>query len=142
MIRLNSGLTFSGECENAFRLYRSIFGGEFAHFVRFGEDPATAPTTAEHERDKVAYVALPIGDTLLEGDDTLDSSGIEIVKGNNVALQVHPDSKEEADRIFAALSSGGKVMLPLDDFPWGYCGALLDPFGVKWIVWHHPPSLR
>ena len=59
---------------------------------------------------------------------------------NNAYLSLHPDSKEEADRIFSALSVGGTVEMPMADQPWGdYYGSLKDKFGVQWMInYHHP----
>jgi len=49
--------------------------------------------------------------------------------------RVHPDSKEEADRIFRALSAGGSVEMQIADQPWGdYRGSFKDKFGVLWMV--------
>ncbi len=135
MVKLNIGLTFAGQCEQAFLFYKSVFGGGFTSFIRYGDDPTTNAATPEKDKAKMAYVALPVGDVTLYGDDTLESSGIKVVGGNNVAVSVHPESKEEADRLFGALAGGGTKILPIAEFPWGYCGMLIDKFGVKWVVW-------
>ncbi len=136
MIKLNIGLTFAGRCEEAFNFYKSVFGGEFVSFTRYGDDPTTDETTPKEEKMKIAYVALHIGNDLLYGDDTLESSGTKVIAGNNMSVSIHPDSKAAADRIFRALSAGSNIILPIEDFPWGYCGILIDRFGVKWIVWY------
>jgi PhnB protein len=141
MLKLNIGLTFPGTCEEAFNLYRSVFGVEFESFVRYSEDSATDATTHDEEKNKIAFVALRIGPDLLCGDDTLESSGINVISGNNVSISVHPETRAEARRIFNELSAGGSEILPIADFPWGYCGILLDKFGVKWIVWHNSPMI-
>ncbi len=55
--------------------------------------------------------------------------------GNNIYISVHPDSKEEADRIITALSAGGTVETPMQDMFWGdYYGSIKDKFGVQWMV--------
>lgn len=140
MDKINIGLTFPGTCEEAFKFYKSIFGGEFSAFVRFGDDPATDANTPRKDKEKIAYIALPLGNVLLYGDDTLESSGLNVIQGNITAISVEPDSKKEADKIYQALSSGGKTILTITDFPWGYCGILSDKFGVKWTVWYKPPQ--
>ena len=44
-------------------------------------------------------------------------------------------SEADADRIFAALSEGGKVDMPLDKTFWSpRFGMLTDKFGVAWMV--------
>jgi len=49
-------------------------------------------------------------------------------------LHLHTDSKEERDKLFAGLSEGGKVTMPLQDMFWGdYFGSCVDKFGVNWM---------
>jgi PhnB protein len=133
------GLTFPGTCEQAFTFYKSVFGGEFTDFIRYSEDPTTDSGTPNKDKNKIAYVELPLGGIRLYGDDTLENSGVKITPGNNMSVTIEPDNKKEADRIFKELSAGSKVTMPLTDLPWGYCGGLVDKFGVKWGVWYKPP---
>ncbi|MDR7521793.1 MAG: VOC family protein [Armatimonadota bacterium] len=73
--------------------------------------------------------------------DTLESLGQTLVQGNNVYISVHPETKEEADRIFNALSAGGKIEMPIADQVWGdYCGSFTDRFGVQWMVNYSYPK--
>ncbi|MHB1455021.1 MAG: VOC family protein [Saccharofermentanales bacterium] len=52
-----------------------------------------------------------------------------------------PDTKEEADRIFNALSAGGEVEMPLADMPWGdYYGSFKDRYGILWMVIYSYPE--
>jgi PhnB protein len=52
-----------------------------------------------------------------------------------VYVSIHPDTREEADRIFNALSAGGQIEMPIADQVWGdYYGACTDKFGVQWMV--------
>ncbi|MGH2720018.1 MAG: VOC family protein, partial [Actinomycetota bacterium] len=77
---------------------------------------------------------------MLMASDTLESLGQQLVQGNNVYISVHPMSKEEADRIFTALSEGGQVEMPIADQVWGdYYGRLKDRFGVHWMVNYGAP---
>jgi len=55
--------------------------------------------------------------------------------GNNFSLSLHPDSKEVADKLFANLSAGGTVTVPMSKAPWGdYFGMFTDKFGIKWMI--------
>jgi PhnB protein len=55
--------------------------------------------------------------------------------GNNMHINLQPDTRAEADRIFRGLSSGGKVQMPLVEMFWGdYFGSLTDRFGISWMV--------
>jgi len=141
MTRLHSYLNFAGNAEEAFNLYRSVFGGEFSSVVRFKDFPIEGVSIPEKNQDKIMHIALPIGgDDILMASDTLHR---ELVQGNNAYVSVHPTSKEEADRIFNALSEGAGIEMPIADQAWGgYYGALKDKFGVMWMVNYSPPRVE
>jgi PhnB protein len=144
MTRLHSYLNFAGNAEEAFNFYRSVFGGEFSSVVRFKDFPMEGVSIPEKDQDKIMHMALPIGEgDILMASDTLQSLGQELVQGNNLYVSVHPASKEEADRIFKALSEGAEIEMPIADQVWGdYYGALKDKFGVMWMVNHSPPRVE
>ena len=138
MSRVNVYLNFLGNTEEAFEFYKSVFGGEFASVVRFKDMPMEGVDIPEADQDKIMHIGLPIGDgQMLMATDALASLGQELTAGNNVYISVHPDSKEEADRVFNALSAGGEVEMPIGDQPWGdYYGSLSDKFGIHWMINH------
>jgi len=69
------------------------------------------------------------------GTDAPESMGFQLNQGNNVYITLDPDTRAEADRLFAALSDGGKVEMGLEEMFWGdYFGSLVDKFGVRWMV--------
>jgi PhnB protein len=140
MTRLHSYLNFAGNAEEAFNFYRSVFGGEFSSVVRFKDLPIEGVSIPEEDQDKIMHIGLPIaGDNMLMASDTLESLGQELVQGNNVYVSVHPESKEEADRIFQALAEGAEIEMPIADQVWGdYYGALKDKFGLMWMVNYSP----
>lgn len=140
MAKLNTYLNFAGNTEEAFNFYRSVFGSEFTALVRFKDMPMEGANISEGDENKIMHVALPIGsDDVLMASDTLESLGQTLVQGNNVYISVHPDSKEEADRIFNALSAGGTIEMSIADQPWGdYWGSFKDKFGVQWMVSYTP----
>ncbi len=135
MIKLNVYLNFPGNAEEAFAFYRSVFGGVFSSVVRFKDMPMAGSPLPEEARDLLMHIALPVGQDMLMGDDAPESLGKKVVPGNNVYLSVHPDGKEEADRVFRALAAGGKIEMAISDQPWGdYYGSLTDKFGIRWMV--------
>jgi len=144
MTRLNPYLNFAGNTEEAFGFYKSIFGGEFTSVVRFKDMPVAGVEIPKSDENKIMHIGLPIGtDHVLMATDTLESLGQRLVQGNNVHVSVHPESKEEADRIFTALSRGGTIEMPIADQVWGdYYGSLKDKFGVQWMVNHTNPKQR
>ena len=116
MTKLQPYLNFDGTAEEAFDFYKSVFGGEFSSLVRFKDFPMEGVEIAADERDKILHIALPIGDgNILMASDVLGSLGQHLVQGNNTYVSVHPESREEADRIFSALSEGAEVEMPIAD---------------------------
>ncbi|HLH46698.1 MAG TPA: hypothetical protein VKV25_06020, partial [Acidimicrobiales bacterium] len=92
------------------------------------------PELPDAERKLVGHVELPIlGAHVLMGTDMLESMGHQLRVGNNVTLCLEPDNREEADRLYAALSDGGSESTGMQDQPWGYWGCALDRFGIRWM---------
>jgi PhnB protein len=141
-MKLNIYLNFAGNTEEAFNFYKSVFGGEFSSVVRFKDMPIEGVTIPKEDENKIMHISLPIGkDDALMASDTLESLGQKLTQGNNVYISVHPESKEDADRIFQALSAGGKVEMPISNQMWGdYFGSLVDKFGVMWMVNYSYPK--
>lgn len=142
MIKVNSYLNFAGNAEEAFTFYKDVFGGDLSSAVRFRDMPIEGVEIPEADQDKMAHISLPLSeDCVLMASDALESLGRTIVQGNNVYVSVHPDSREEADRIFDALSQGADIEMPIADQIWGdYYGSLKDKFGICWMVNHHSPE--
>lgn len=136
MTIFNPYLNFAGNTEEAFAFYKSVFGGEFASLFRFKDLPMEGMKLTKEEETKIMHIGLPIGNgQTLMGSDVLPSQGNKLVMGNNNYISAHPDSKAEADRLFAALSPGGKVEMPMADQAWGdYYGSFVDKYGVHWMI--------
>ena len=138
MARVNTYLNFMGRTEEAFGFYRDVFGTEFdSEPMRMGDIPAGPgmPELSEDEQRLIMHMTLPImAGHVLEGTDMLASMGHELKVGNNTTIALQPDTREEADRLFAALSEGGTDINPMTDMFWGdYWGTCLDRFGVRWM---------
>lgn len=139
MARVSTYLNFPRSTEEAFVFYRSVFGGEFNGPIhRFGEIPPAPgqPPMAEADRQLVMHVELPIlGGHVLMGTDAPESMGFTVTPGNQVHINLEPDTRAEADRLFGALAAGGTVGMPMQDMFWGaYFGSCTDRFGVQWMV--------
>lgn len=130
-------LNFTNQTEEAFNFYKSVFGGEFIGGIsRMGQAPENPeqPLT-EDEKNLVMHVQLPIlGGMMLMGTDVPASMNMKVVPGNNVFINLQPDTRAETDELFAALAEGGKVEMPLQDMFWGdYFGSIVDKFGIQWM---------
>lgn len=134
MATTNTYLNFNGNCEEAFNFYQSVFGGEFTYIGRFGDMPENGEVP-EPDRNKIMHVGLPIGTSILMGSDTGGGWSPDFRQGNNFSISITADSKEEADRIFNALSEGGQVSMPMNSTFWGdYFGMFCDKFGINWMM--------
>lgn len=138
MSKVSIYLNFMGKTEEAFTFYKRVFESEFTAPVQYMKDiPADPeqPALPENEQDMVMHVALPIlGGLQLMGTDELESRGRKVIFGNNVYINLEPDTRAETDELFNALSEDGKVEMPLQEMFWGdYFGSLKDKFGVCWM---------
>jgi len=139
MAQVSTYLNFQRNTEEAFNFYRSIFGGEFSGggIARFSDIPPSddMPPIAEADKNLVMHIELPIlGGHLLMGTDAPESMGFKVNEGNNVHINLEPDSRAETKRLFDALSAGGIVTMELQDMFWGaYYGSCTDKFGINWM---------
>lgn len=137
MAHVSIYLNFAGNAEEAFNTYKKVFGTEFSTpLMRMSDIPPSpnAPALPENEKNKVMHVALPIlGGIEIMATDVLESMGHKLVEGNNVTISLNPDTKEEADKLYAGLSEGAtEAVAPHDEF-WGYWGTCKDRFGIRWM---------
>ncbi len=137
MARVSTYLNFPRTTEAAFQFYKSVFKTELLHpITRFGDAPACdGQTLGNADKNLVMHVALPIlGGHVLMGTDAPESMGFTVTPGNNVYINLEPDTRSETDRLFQALSTGGKVEMPLQEMFWGdYFGSCADQFGICWM---------
>jgi len=136
MAVINVWINFNGNAEEAFGFYRSIFGGEFTKIVRFGDIASEQMPVEEKEKNKIMYIALPIGEkTLLVANDVPEVMGKVNERENRSKILVSTESREEAERLFKGLSVGGEVEGSMGDGPWGtYAGMFRDKYGIEWII--------
>jgi PhnB protein len=137
MAAVSTYLNFPRNTEEVFNFYKSVFGGEFIGIMRFKDIPPNEnmPPLAEADKNLVMHVAFPIlGGHVLMGTDAPESMGFTVTKGNNVYICLQPDSREETQRLFKALSEGGKIEMDLQDMFWGdYYGSCSDKYGINWM---------
>lgn len=129
-------LNFAGNTEEAFNFYRSVFGGEFLGVLRFRDYGGQDMGIPEEDLDKIMHIALPLTpDTLLMATDSLNCLGHDLVMGNNSHINLSPDSATDADRLYAELSEGGNVSMPLQATPWAEkYASFSDRYGVYWMI--------
>ncbi|MCC6643626.1 VOC family protein [Candidatus Peregrinibacteria bacterium] len=136
MLTINPYINFNGNCEEVFNFYKSIFGGEL-QLSRFKDAPADGMPggLSEQDANKVLHVTLKINEnTVLMGSDCPPSfPAVTFGNGYNVSINITDET--EGQRIFDALSAGGKVFMPYQKTFWGAVfGMTSDKFGVQWMI--------
>lgn len=133
MATINTYLNFNGNTEEAFNFYKAAFGGEFAVIMRFGDTPG-CEEMPETDKNKIMHIALPIGGNMLMGTDVPETME-QVKNGTSMSISVNTDSEQQTRDLFAKLSEGGKVQMPLDDMFWGALyGMFTDKFGIQWMI--------
>ena len=121
MIKINPWINFNGNAEEAFDFYKSVFGGE----VKKAENGM--------------FISLPIGkENMLIANNVPEGMGQVNENENRSKIAVSSESKEEADKIFNGLSSGGSVEVPMSDGMGSYMGMFRDKYGIEWIIEFSP----
>lgn len=138
MATVNVYLTFNGNCREVFEFYKSVFGGEYSYFGTFGEMPQdeNSQPLSDEDAKKVMHVSLPISkETCLMGSDIIGEQSLSFKEGNNFSISINAESRDEADKLFNALSAGGQITMPMNNTFWGaYFGMFSDKFGINWMV--------
>lgn len=135
-MKLSTYLTFDGQAREAFTFYQQVLGGTL-EMMTFAQAPEAEHFPAEH-RERIMHVCLTLDDYRLMASDTMPgmdcgSGSYEGIKGCSISL--HPDSVAEGERLFAGLSAGGQVVMPMEKTFWAErFGMFTDRFGVFWMV--------
>jgi predicted 3-demethylubiquinone-9 3-methyltransferase (glyoxalase superfamily) len=123
--RLAPQLMFEGAAAEALDLYRAVFDdAEVVEMNRYGDEGPGPAGTVEQAVLRLGDRELRVIDSPVEHDFGFTPS---------VSLFVEFDSAAEVDAAFAALSEGGKVLMPLGAYPFSdRFGWADDRFGVSW----------
>jgi len=132
MVTINPYINFNGNTEEAFEFYQSVFGGEISSIVHFKDLAGPDFEVPADEANKIMRITLPIGGNLLIANDVPVAMGPVNENENRSKISVSVDSRVEADRIFAGLSAGGAIEMPMGDSPWGsYFGMFRIGLGLS-----------
>lgn len=135
MAIINPHINFNGNAEEAFHFYKSAFGGELTKIIRFRDISGPENPIPESEANKLMHIELPIGNNSLIGNDVPEFMGKVNEQENRSKISVSAESREEADKLFNALSAGGAVEVPMNDsFGNSYFGMFRDKYGIEWII--------
>jgi predicted 3-demethylubiquinone-9 3-methyltransferase (glyoxalase superfamily) len=123
--QIKTFLMFQGQAEEALDLYRSLFrDAVLLSMEKYGSGESGAEGSV-----KLANFSLNAQEFMCI-DSPVDH-GFSF--SPSMSLYVDCESEEEIDRVFAALSDGGSVLMPLDRYPFSEkFGWVADRFGVSW----------
>jgi PhnB protein len=125
---------FDGRCEEALEFYRNTIGAKVEMLMRYKEAPEAPPpgSMPPGSENKVMHASVRVGDTVVMASDG-HCSGKPSFSGFSLALSARNEA--EANRVFSALSEGGKVTMPLTKtFFSPAFGMATDRFGIGWMV--------
>jgi PhnB protein len=123
-------LNFDGTCRQAMEFYKKCLGGEL-FIMAFSEVPGALPE-GHDAKDRIMHATVSKGGHKIMASDSLP--GMPFHPGNNFSVSIHCDSVEETEKLFAAFSEKGKVVMPLQETFWAArYGMLVDQFGIQWM---------
>ena len=127
-------LSFSGRTEEALKFYGEALSAETVFLMRFRESPDQSHSRAGME-ELVFHATFRIEGTEFMASDVGYVEGKNPVPFSGFSLALQLTSIERAKRIFAALSTGGQVVVPLAESAFtSWYGIVLDRFGVSWKI--------
>lgn len=136
-MKLHTFLNFGGNCEEAFRFYEQHLGGKITMLMRRGEQ-LNQPITWPGWENSIQYADMELGETQLMASDVQPD---RFQPMRSVYLSLTVDSAAEAERIWALLSEGGQVYMPMEEtFFATRFGQLRDKFGISWMILASKPQ--
>ena len=135
-MKMHTYLNYGGNCEQAFRFYEQQLGGKIVMIMKHGQQP-NAGDVPPQLKDTVLHARLDIGETMLLGSD-VPPERFQPMRSAYLSLSV--DSIEEAERIYATLSEGGDIFMPMAETFFAFRFAMLrDKFGTSWMILKERP---
>jgi PhnB protein len=130
-MQMSPYLSFTGQCEEAFTYYDRCLDGKLGPLFRYAGSPMAEGAPAGWD-DKIMHGSVTVGGVVLMGADIAPEQ-YEKPQGFSLSLQI--DSVADAERFFAGLAEGGKVVMPLEKTFWAArFGMVVDRFGIPWLI--------
>ena len=134
-MQLHTYLNYGGNCEQAFRFYEQHLGGKITFMMRHGEQPGPSQGAPEL-KGKILHARISLGGTDLLGADVATYQPMR-----SAYLSLTLESTAEAERIYALLSNGGEIFMPMAETFFAHRFAMLrDTFGTSWLLMHPKPQ--
>jgi PhnB protein len=130
-MKLNPYLLFDGKCEEAFKTYQKVLGGEIVAMIPHGGTPAEESVAPEWRKEIIHTRLVGNGMVLMGSEAPPDR--YQPMTGFLVALNVKEPA--EAERVFNALAKDGTICLPLGETFFAIkFGMLTDRYGTPWMI--------
>jgi PhnB protein len=132
-MRLHTYLNYGGNCADAFRFYERHLGGTITMLMKHGEAPDQSQVSPEW-KDAVLHARMTIGGTEISAAD-VPPDRFQPMRSAYLSLSV--DSSQEAERVYALLTEGGQIFMPMQETFFAFRFAMLrDKFGTSWMLLH------
>jgi PhnB protein len=132
-MKLYTYLNYGGNCRQAFEFYVEHLGARIESIRTHGQLP-DATAVPPNWSDAVLHARLEIGGTIVMGAD-IPPDRFQPMRSAYLTLML--DSVEEAERIYALLSDGGQIFMPMEETFFAKRFAMLrDRFGTSWMLLH------
>lgn len=136
-MQLHTYLNYGGNCEEAFKFYEKHLDGKITMLMRHGEQPDTK-NVPPGWGNAVLHARMNLGGTVLLGAD-IPPDRFQPIRSAYLSLMLGSDT--EADRVFALLSEGGQIFMPMAETFFASRFAMLrDKFGTSWMLLHPKPQ--
>jgi PhnB protein len=135
-MKLTTHLHYGGNCAEALHFYEEHLGGKISFMMTYEQmpEPKSIPPGCEQG---ILHASIRIADTTIMAADA-PPDNFQPMRSAYLALSV--DSDEEAERIYALLTDGGEVIMPMAETFFAFRFAMLrDKFGILWMIIHERP---
>jgi PhnB protein len=133
-MRMNAYVNFHGNCAEAFRYYEKHLGAKVGMMMTHGESPDQSRANPEW-KNAVLHARISIGDHELMAADIPNAEPMR-----SAYLTLRMDSNHEAERVYAALADGGRVLMQIEETFFAFrFGQVQDRFGINWMILHERP---
>ncbi len=124
---------FYGRCEEALDFYKKALGGTY-ELQRNSEAPEMAEHVPADFKNKVMHATFKGDGMTFMASDGSEGKSVDSDAGN-ISMSLSTKDQAEGERVFKALSDGGKVKMPLEGAFWGgKFGICDDRFGIEWMI--------
>lgn len=135
MKELTPYIFYNGDCRAAFEFYSQVLNLPIDAMMTYREapdGPCCDPESAAEIADKIMHASMRIGVSTLMASDSIPG---HYRKPQGVSISLQVESAEEAERLYAGLSAGGEIQVPLTKTFWAErFGSFTDSFGVQWMI--------